>query len=346
MKRKTYEHGYNTEAAFCKIGDLSFSNKHDVSECQRLCKILKPKLLSIGLHPKEYCGNDNSHSDKRDFVMVESNTNKNLTQQLKAYQEGTFHVAASTVGQPSLSSFDSFWGLDFINSIYYEKTPAYLNMNQKDLHKFVINRPHNFSISKDEKEAENFCEKNRGKSLREDDLSRLRFIEENINLFIKTQLDHLIKTDLLMIVTNICTTKPEKLYVYKKQNIEKNCFPKGIENYKFKLTIEKKRQGSNISRQVKLCGDNGENITIGNLQIHREGSQRCVKFRFTSTFLNNGLVSYNGDAPDAVPVASSESYGAMKVPELKALLKERGLKVGGKKAELVARLRLITDKSY
>ena len=46
-----------------------------------------------------------------------------------------------------------------------------------------------------------------------------------------------------------------------------------------------------------------------------------------------------GDAPDAVPVASSESYDAMKVPELKALLKEKGLKVGGKKAELVARLR-------
>ena len=41
----------------------------------------------------------------------------------------------------------------------------------------------------------------------------------------------------------------------------------------------------------------------------------------------------------AVPVASSESYDTMKVPELKALLKERGLKVGGKKAELVARLR-------
>ena len=46
-----------------------------------------------------------------------------------------------------------------------------------------------------------------------------------------------------------------------------------------------------------------------------------------------------GDAPDAVPVATTESYDAMKVPELKALLKERGLKVGGKKAELVARLR-------
>ena len=42
---------------------------------------------------------------------------------------------------------------------------------------------------------------------------------------------------------------------------------------------------------------------------------------------------------DPVPVASSESYDAMKVPELKALLKEKGLKVGGKKAELVARLR-------
>ena len=41
----------------------------------------------------------------------------------------------------------------------------------------------------------------------------------------------------------------------------------------------------------------------------------------------------------AVPVATTESYDAMKVPELKALLKERGLKVGGKKAELVARLR-------
>ena len=41
----------------------------------------------------------------------------------------------------------------------------------------------------------------------------------------------------------------------------------------------------------------------------------------------------------AVPVASSESYDTMKVPELKALLKEKGLKVGGKKAELVARLR-------
>ena len=46
-----------------------------------------------------------------------------------------------------------------------------------------------------------------------------------------------------------------------------------------------------------------------------------------------------GDAPPAVPVASSESYDTMKVPELKALLKEKGLKVGGKKAELVARLR-------
>ena len=46
-----------------------------------------------------------------------------------------------------------------------------------------------------------------------------------------------------------------------------------------------------------------------------------------------------GDAPDAVPVATTESYDAMKVPELKALLKEKGLKVGGKKAELVARLR-------
>ncbi len=46
-----------------------------------------------------------------------------------------------------------------------------------------------------------------------------------------------------------------------------------------------------------------------------------------------------GDAPDAVPVATTESYDAMKVPELKALLKERGLKVGGKKADLVARLR-------
>ena len=46
-----------------------------------------------------------------------------------------------------------------------------------------------------------------------------------------------------------------------------------------------------------------------------------------------------GDAPDAVPVATTESYDTMKVPELKALLKERGLKVGGKKAELVARLR-------
>ena len=45
------------------------------------------------------------------------------------------------------------------------------------------------------------------------------------------------------------------------------------------------------------------------------------------------------DAPPAVPVATTESYDAMKVPELKALLKERGLKVGGKKAELVARLR-------
>ena len=45
-----------------------------------------------------------------------------------------------------------------------------------------------------------------------------------------------------------------------------------------------------------------------------------------------------GDAPDAVPVATTD-YDAMKVPELKALLKERGLKVGGKKAELVARLR-------
>ena len=46
-----------------------------------------------------------------------------------------------------------------------------------------------------------------------------------------------------------------------------------------------------------------------------------------------------GDAPDAVPVATTESYDTMKVPELKALLKERGLKVGGKKADLVARLR-------
>ena len=45
-----------------------------------------------------------------------------------------------------------------------------------------------------------------------------------------------------------------------------------------------------------------------------------------------------GDAPDPVPVATTD-YDAMKVPELKALLKERGLKVGGKKAELVARLR-------
>ncbi len=47
------------------------------------------------------------------------------------------------------------------------------------------------------------------------------------------------------------------------------------------------------------------------------------------------------DAPapaQAVPVATTD-YDAMKVPELKALLKERGLKVGGKKAELVARLR-------
>lgn len=293
MKRKTYEHGYNTEAAICEIGDLSYSNKHDVSECKRLCKILKPKLLSIGLHPKEYYGNDNSHSDKRDFVMVDFKTNEILTLQLKAGKKSTLDVAASTVGQPSLSSFDSFWGLDFINSIYYEKAPAYLNMNQKDLHKFVINRPHNFSISKDEKEAENFCKKNRGKSLREDDLSRLRFIEENINLFIKTQLDHLIKTDFLMLVTNICTTKPEKMYVYKKQNIEKNCFPKGIESYKFELTGKKLGQDSDISRQVKLCGHNGENITIGNLQIHRKGSKRCVKFRFTLTFLNNGLVPYN-----------------------------------------------------
>ena len=40
----------------------------------------------------------------------------------------------------------------------------------------------------------------------------------------------------------------------------------------------------------------------------------------------------------AVPVASSESYETMKVPELKALLKERGLKVGGKKSELIERL--------
>ena len=293
MKRKTYEHGYNTEAAFCKIGDLSYSNKHDESEANRLCKLLKPKLLSIGLYPKEYCGNDNSHSDKRDFVMEEIKTNELLTQQLKAGKNGTLDVAASTVGQPSLSSFDSFWGVDFINSIYYEKAQAYLNMNQKDLHKFVINRPHNFSISKDEKEAENFCKKNRGKSLRENDLSRLTFIEENINLFIKTQLDHLIKTDLLILVTNICTTKPEEMYVYKKQNIEKNCFPKGIESYQFKLTGKKLRQDSDISRQVKLCGHNGENITIGNLQIHRKGSQRCVKFRFYSSFLKNGLVSYN-----------------------------------------------------
>ena len=45
-----------------------------------------------------------------------------------------------------------------------------------------------------------------------------------------------------------------------------------------------------------------------------------------------------GDAPPAVPVASSESYETMKVPELKALLKERGLKVGGKKSELIERL--------
>ena len=44
------------------------------------------------------------------------------------------------------------------------------------------------------------------------------------------------------------------------------------------------------------------------------------------------------DAPPAVPVATTD-YDTMKVPELKALLKERGLKVGGKKAELVARLR-------
>ena len=44
------------------------------------------------------------------------------------------------------------------------------------------------------------------------------------------------------------------------------------------------------------------------------------------------------DAPPAVPVATTD-YDAMKVPELKALLKEKGLKVGGKKAELVARLR-------
>ena len=299
MKRKTYEHGYNTEAAICEIGGLSYTNKHDVSEAKRLCKILKPKLLSIGLRPIKYCGNDNSHSDKRDFVMVESKTNEILTQQLKASKKSTMAVAASTVGQPSLSSFDSFWGLDFINSIYYEKAPAYFNMNQKDLHKFVINRPHNFSISKDEKEAENFCKKNRGKSLREDDLSRLGFIEENINLFIKTQLDHLIKTDLLILVTNICTTKPEKMYVYKKQNIEKNYFPKGIESCKFELTGKKLRQDSdisrqvNISRQVKLCRHNGENITIGNLQIHRKGSKRCVKFRFTFSFLDNSLVSYN-----------------------------------------------------
>ena len=45
-----------------------------------------------------------------------------------------------------------------------------------------------------------------------------------------------------------------------------------------------------------------------------------------------------GDAPDPVPVATTD-YDAMKVPELKALLKEKGLKVGGKKADLVARLR-------
>jgi len=295
MKRKAYEHGYNTEAAFCKIGDLSYSNKHDESEAKRLVKLLKPKLLSIGLYPKEYCGNDNSHSDKRDFVMIESKTERRLSLQLKGHQKSfsTSMIIASTVGQPAISSFDSFWGVDFINSIYYENAQAYSNINQKNLQKFVVNRPHNFSISKGEKEAENFCRKNKGKSLRENDLSRLRFIEENINLFIKTQLDYLIKTDLFMLVTNICTTEPEKMNVYKKQNIEKNCFPKGIENYQFKLTGKKPKQDSDISCQVKLCGHNGENITMGNLQIHRKGSKRCVKFRFTGKFLKNGLVSYN-----------------------------------------------------
>jgi len=293
MKRKTYEHGYNTEAAFCKIGDLSYSNKHDESEAKRLVEPLNHELLSFGLFPKEYCGNENSHPDKRDFIMMEYKTGTLLSLQLKAGKNGTFAAAASTVGQHVISSFDSFWGVDFINSIYYEKAPAYLNMNQKDLHKFVINRPHNFSISKDEKEAENFCKKNKGKSLHENDLERLKFIEKNINLFIKTQLDYLFKTDLFMLVTNTSNRKPVKMHLYKKQNIEKNCFPKGIENYKFKLTIEKKRQGSNISRQVKLCGNNGENITIGNLQIHRPEKLRCVKFRFYSSFLKNGLVSYN-----------------------------------------------------
>ena len=52
-----------------------------------------------------------------------------------------------------------------------------------------------------------------------------------------------------------------------------------------------------------------------------------------------GIGGGGDDAPPAVPVATTESYDTMKVPELKALLKERGLKVGGKKAELVARLR-------
>ena len=51
-----------------------------------------------------------------------------------------------------------------------------------------------------------------------------------------------------------------------------------------------------------------------------------------------GIGGGDDDAPPAVPVATTD-YDTMKVPELKALLKERGLKVGGKKAELVARLR-------
>ena len=51
------------------------------------------------------------------------------------------------------------------------------------------------------------------------------------------------------------------------------------------------------------------------------------------------ILGIGGGGDDAVPVATTESYDAMKVPELKALLKEKGLKVGGKKAELVARLR-------
>ena len=46
-----------------------------------------------------------------------------------------------------------------------------------------------------------------------------------------------------------------------------------------------------------------------------------------------------GDVPDAVPVASSESYDTMKVPELKALLKEKDTAIRSQDFEAAGALR-------